>query len=178
MNAEHAEWITQTYDDIVAEAGEDGMSVKEIREQVAQRYEEAIRTGELSRGDIDLYSEGLGLFDRIVRPTRDSRKSKMQREMETIVAVCNNETILGQEDPMLDMAFPLGDGRDKILRLWNGDDLQSAAMTRYRKAAEATASAAIFDELASMIRQNLAARGVRNIGGLFGSSGGFESGAA
>ncbi len=164
------EWIEREYDRIAAEYGTDGVTVKEARDLAAQRYEAAVQSGEIEREGIDLYAEGLNLFDRIVRPLRQSRKKALQNDMQTIVAALNDETILGSEDPILHVAFPLGtqDGRDKVLALWTREDWRAAAMTRYRNAAEVTAAAQIFDEQADLIVQRMAQHGAVILSELFG----------
>lgn len=145
------EWIEREYDRIAAEYGTDGVTVKEARDLAAQRYEAAVQSGEIEREGIDLYAEGLNLFDRIVRPLRQSRKKALQNDMQTIVAALNDETILGSEDPILHVAFPLG-----------------THMTRYRNAAEVTAAAQIFDEQADLIVQRMAQHGAVILSELFG----------
>lgn len=163
------EWMIHTYDSIVASAGTEGITVKEARELAAERYEAAIRSGEIERYELDLFAEGGGIFDRVVRPQRQSRKSSLNRDMETINAALNDETILGSDDPILHIAYPLGtaDGRDKVLTLWTREDWRAASMTRYRNAAEVTASAQIFDELSTRIVDRMLTSGVDTTGELF-----------
>ena len=171
------EWMLETYDRIVAESGPDGITLKEVRDRAAQEYEEAIASGEIERPDVDLYAEGLANFDRVVRPKRQSRKSAFHNDIETITAALNDDTIFGGEDPILDIAYPLGtsDGRDKVVRFWTAEDWDSASMTRYRNAAEVTAAAQIFDEQASIISARLRSTGVFTTGGLFTSGPGSAS---
>ena len=163
------DWIEHEYDAIAAEYGTDGVTVKEARDLAAQRYEAAVQAGDIAREDIDLYAEGANLFDRIIRPLRQRRKSALQNDMQTIVAALNDETILGSEDPILHVPFPLGtqDGRDKVLALWTREDWRTAAMTRYRNAAEVTAAAQIFDEQADLIVARMIQRGAVILGALF-----------
>lgn len=160
------QWLKETYDRIVAEAGDEPLTVKEIRERLAIAYAEAVDAGELERPITDLFDEGLGLFDRFIRPEREARRSKLLTDFEHILAAINGETILGQDDPMLDQAYPLGSGSDKTLRMWTADDIEFAVVTRYRKASEATASAAAFDKAASELRQTMLRRSVNQLGDL------------
>lgn len=163
------EWLIETYERIVAEAGDDGITVKESRELVAQAYEAAVRSGEIARPEIDLYDEGLTGFDKAVRPRRRARSSSLHRDMETITRAIAGETILGADDPILHVAYPLGtdDGRDKVLALWTAEDWRSSAMTRYRGAAEVTAAAQIFDEQAALIARQILARNCVTTGAIF-----------
>lgn len=168
MTAE--DWIEREYDRIVGERGTEGITQKEARDIAAQRYETAVRSGDIDREELDLYVEGGQLFDRIIKPLRQRRKTSLQTDMETIVAALNGETILGDEDPILHIPYPLGtqDGRDKVLNLWTREDWRSAAMTRYRNAAEVTAAAQIFDEQAATIVDRMTQKGVDITGLLFG----------
>lgn len=142
------EWLIDTYEKIVTQSGAGGITVKDARDRVAQAYEVAIRSGELKQPEIDLYAEGLVCFDQAVRPRRKARTMSLHNDMQRIVEALSDETILGLDDPILHIAYPLGtrDGRDKILALWTSKDWSNAAITRYRNAAEVTASAQIFDE--------------------------------
>ena len=162
-------WMLATYDRIVAESGTEGITIKEAKELAAERYEHAIRSGEIKRDELDLFAEGGSIFDRVVRPQRQARKSSLHRDMETITAALGDETILGSDDPILHIAYPLGtaDGRDKVLTLWTREDWRTASMRRYRNAAEVTASAQIFDELSSHISDSMLASGVNTTGELF-----------
>ena len=170
MTAE--EWIEREYERIVAEYGSDGVTSKEARDISAQRYEAAVRSGEINVDQTDLYVEGGRLFDRIVKPLRQRRKSSLISNMETIRAAINDETILGQEDPILHLAYPLGtqDGRDKILSLWTVEDWRNGAITRYDNAAEVTAAAQAFSNLSSEITSAMIQRSAHTTGGLFGGA--------
>ena len=163
------EWLIDTYERIVAAAGDDGITVKESRELVATAYEEAVRSGKITRAEIDLYDEGLTGFDKAVRPRLRARSSSLHRDMETITRAIGGETILGVDDPILYVAYPLGtdDGRDKVLALWTAEDWRSSAMTRYRGAAEVTAAAQIFDEQATLIARQITARNCITTGAIF-----------
>ena len=165
------QWFIDAYDKAVDDAGDEGSSVKETRETVADMYEKGVESGEFARLNDDIHDEGLALFDRYVRPRREQRKKHLQTDMEYIVDCINDETILGQDDPQLNVAYPLGDGRDKILRTWTAGDWRNSAMTRYRKAAEATASASIFDDLATRIAETMVIRGAIKTGDLFPDAG-------
>lgn len=161
------------YERIVADAGSDGITVKEAKDIAAQAFEHAVRSGEVALPDLDLYAVGAANFDRIVRPQRQARKTALHRDMETITAALSDETILGFDDPILHVAYPLGtqDGRDKVLALWTPEDWRNAAMTRYRNAAEVTAAAQIFDDQATRIAEAMSHRGIGTTAGLFTARG-------
>lgn len=145
------DWIEHEYDAIAAEYGDDGITQKEARDLLAQRYENAVRCGDVERDELDLYDEGKQLFDRVVSPMRNRRKNALQNDMQ------------------LDIAYPLGtpDGRDKILRLWTREDWRRAQITRYSNAAEVTAAAHAFAELAESIVAGMARKNADTTSGLF-----------
>lgn len=154
------QWLKDTYDRIVAAAGDEPLTVKEIREALASAYADAVKSGELERPDVDLFDEGIGLFDRVIMSERNLRKQRLQKEFEYVIDCLNDETILGRDDPMFTQAYPLGNGSDKTLGMWTGDDMQFAIVTRYRKASESTAAAAAFDQAASPLIRAMMRRSV------------------
>lgn len=163
-------WMENTYDAIVAESGDDGITSKECREEFAKRYDAAIESGELERDNITTYEEGLGHFDRDIKPKRRARSRRLQDSATQITEALNDETILGRDDPILHQAVPLGDldGRDKIIGLWTAEDWRNATITRYRKAADMTAAASAFDYHAqSIIAKMLSTHGIQKTFDLF-----------
>ncbi|GAB2906763.1 hypothetical protein GCM10027047_01230 [Rhodococcus aerolatus] len=165
-----AQWFLDRYDEAVAESGSDGTEPHKVRDQVAQRYCDDVETGRITPVQDDLVTQGRNLFDRVVKPERDRRRSSMRRTMGDLLDAINGETILGTADPKLDQAFALGDGRDKSLRHWTVDDWQAATTERYRNAAQATASASTFDEGAAQIVSAIRRSGVRTTGDLLGAT--------
>lgn len=166
------DWMLAAYDQVVSAAGDDGITVKESQTRLAEMYQQAVSAGEVDRPEDDIFAEGKGIFDRIVRPARQHRKTALLKDMETIAAALGGETVLGDFDPALRMAYPLGssDGRDKVLGLWTREDWRNASMTRYRNAAEVTAAAQIFDEQATTIANRMLAAGVNTTSELFPTS--------
>ncbi len=163
------EWMLTRYDRMVAESGDDGLTVKEAQSRLAEEYQTAVESGVVDRPEDDLFAEGKGIFDRIIRPARQQRKNTLQKDMEYMTAALNGETILGGQDPALHLAYPLGtsDGRDKVLSLWTREDWRNASMTRYRNAAEVTAAAQIFEEQATIIADRMLSAGAGTTGELF-----------
>ena len=165
------EWIEREYDRIAVEYDTDGITQKEARDILAQRYEDAVRAGDVEREDLDLYGEGKQLFDRVINPLRQRRKTTLQNDMEAIVDAINDDTMFGTNDPILNVPYPLGtaDGRDKILGLWTREDWRRSQITRYGKAAEVTAAAQIFADQAEVIVARMAQKNVDITFGLFGT---------
>lgn len=160
-------WFIEQFDAFVTSSNDDGAPLEKSRDAVAQAYVDGVESGELPRWQSELKDEGRALFDRLVKPVREQRKSSMRKDAEYLVDALNDATVLGESDPVLDQAFPLGDGRDKTLRYWTRDDWRAAATERYRNAAAVTEAARRFDEAAELIAQALASRGVNTTGALF-----------
>lgn len=160
------EWAVEHFDRIVTSAGEGGSRVSETRELFISDFVRAIQSGDLLLPVRDLEEEARAAFDRFVEPERQRRKSSLRGTMEYIVDCLNDDTILGLDDPAFSMAFLVGDGRDKILRLWLDTDWELFIMARYRNAADVTASAASDDRLAQVILDALRSRGLTFTGDL------------
>lgn len=160
------DWSVEHFDRIVSVAGEGGSKVSETRELFISDFVQAIQSGDLRLPVRDLEEEGRAAFERYVEPERQRRKTSLRATMEYIVDCLNDDTILGTNDPALDMAFLVGDGRDKILRLWLDSDWELFIMARYRNAADVTAAAAADDRLAQKILDALRGRGLKFTGDL------------
>lgn len=159
-------WFVDQFDTFVTE-NDEGVELEKSRDAVAHAYADAVEAGDIARWDADTTSEGRGLFDRLVKPVREQRKSTMRSDAQYLVDALNGDTILGRDDPALSQAYPLGDGRDKTLRFWTAEDWRSAVTERYRNAAAVTEAARRLDELADRIVAALVSHGVNTTGDLF-----------
>lgn len=160
-------WFVEQFDAIVAAGGANGSVFEKSRDAVVHRYIDGLDSGEFDAYESDRVSETRGLFDRLVKPVRDHRKSSMRKSAEYLIDALNDATVLGNDDPALAQAFPLGNGRDKTLKFWTSDDWRAAATERYRNAAAVTEAARSFDALADLIAAALIRRGVNTTGDLF-----------
>ena len=149
MNRNDKEWQAYAlshWDEHVAANPGQGASLEESREAFIRAYVTAVTAGD-TRWQVDVETEGRNLFARSVDKTRKTRRANLARDGEHLLAALNDETILGNADPLLDQALPIGapDGRDKTLRFWTWEDWDTAKTERYRNAAETTAAAKDFD---------------------------------
>lgn len=149
-------WFTAIYDEIVNEAGSDGLELEKSRDAVAHRYADAVESGEINRYSADLVTEGREIFNRTVTKTRQSRKTTMRKSMDQILAVIEGTDFFDNDDPILEWSFPLGDddGRDKTLRYWTVDDWKTSWTVRFSRAAQASSAA---DEYYQRAKQIVAA---------------------
>lgn len=160
------QWFIERYDGYVA-SEVDGASLEKSRDAVAQAYVSAVEAGEIERWREDITEEGRYLFDRIVKPTREKRRNSMRKSMDYLLDALRGDTILGPNDPVFVLAYPLGDGTDKTLGNWSQDDWRNATTERYRNAASATEAARQFDLAASQIADAMASRGVATTAAAF-----------
>ena len=165
MHANEEQWLWNTYDRIVASGDEATMKFGDARLAVINEVENALTSGELTISDHRTIATLL--VDQEIKTGRKARRARLADEMEWIIAALADETVLGVNDPLLAQAYPLGDGRDKILMFWSADDWRNASLIRYRKASEATGSAAIFDELAGQIIAAMQTRRANKVADLF-----------
>jgi len=161
------QWFIEQYDAIVKNSGDDGSEVDKTKDAVAHVYADGVETAEIERWATDLVAEGRALFDQMVKPERDRRRNEMRKSVEYLLDTLADGTILGVNDPKLDLSYAVGDGRDKTLRLWTQDDWQSSTTARYRNAAQVTRAASTFDDGATKIIRAMQARDVRKTGDLF-----------
>lgn len=159
-------WFIREYDRVVNEAGTEGQDTDKNRDAVAHAYATAVENGELHRYSVDLVEEGRDLFNKAVMPRRTSRRSMMRQNMEHLLAVIQGDSILDETDPILDWAFPLGDGGDKTLRYWTVEDLATAWSVRFSKSAQAATAAEEFYQVGKLIVDAMKRAGAAMIGDL------------
>lgn len=154
------DWIIATYDEIVAAHADAGVRVEEARVEFMARYAEAVTSGAVSGQAFDDMEIGAILFDQVVRPARSQRRSSWKSNLGYLGSILLGEEVDGDlVDPILNMAFPVGDGSDKTLRLWSEEDWKQSVVSRYRNAADATAAAAEHDRLVGAILDAFATTG-------------------
>lgn len=139
------QWFIEQFDRYVAGQHDEAPSVDKSRDAVATAYAEGVRHGRIERRRLELETEGRELFDRLVMPERDHRRASFRVSARYLVDAITDQTVLGEQDPVLDQAYPIGDGTDKTLRYWNPEDWNTSRTIRYRQAAEHTRAAQEWD---------------------------------
>lgn len=148
----HYDFIRDTYDALVLDAGEDGVKISESRAAVTTALADAIRAGDVPGIGVDDYAHNT--VTAVLAGVRDRRRASLPKLAELIRSVLAGDALLDEQwYPEVREAYALGtgDGVDKALIHWTADDWLYASITRYRKAAEATAAAAEFDVVATAI---------------------------
>lgn len=123
--------------------------------------------------DRDIQRETDLLLDSVITMERARRSRSMKKQLDYFLDYLEDPESGATVDPILDLAFSLGDqwGVDKTLRNWTADDFQNVAVTRYRVAAEVTEAAKEFDDTARRIVAAMRAAGVATLGGIVESRG-------
>lgn len=161
------DWFIQTHDQYVNNEGAEPSTPEKSRDNAAHAYMAGVESGGLLPEVPDLISEGRALFDRYVMRERDRRRESIRRSAEDVLDAFERSTAMSEMDPLLSLAYPLGDGTDKALRYWTREDWEAASIERFRNAASATAAADEFDRLAQRVIYALTNQGAATVGALF-----------
>lgn len=162
-NVANKDYMVTAFDEVVTKNGH-RIELQKSRRQVAERYAKDVMRGRVGRPEQTLVSEGLALFDRFVKPERDRRRKGRHGFAEQIA-----KSLLGNSEPVLDLAVPLGDGTDKILRYWSIADWKESVAVRNRAADDAAESAAEHEKYAEIVIEALAEGSTEFTGDLFTS---------
>lgn len=158
------QWFINKYDLYVESVG-GAVPLEQTREALDEAYRAAVNAGEITRAVVTMRDESRQMTREHIEPLRNRRRTALFNDGLLFVAVIEGETLLGDDDPYLGLAYPLGDGTDKTLRYWTAEDWESSVLERYRNAAAVTDAARRYDvELASKMVAALRAAGVRTTG--------------
>lgn len=160
-------WFIARYHDVVAEAGNEGIDIDKARDRVAQIYADSIENGSIDRLVDGLVEEGRKRFNEWVGPHRTKQRANFRKELEYLIDVLNDNTSMGPNEPVLHAAFPLGDGRDKILGLWSPEDWIRAVNERNSNAVKSAAAAHEFQVMAGKVVERMRADDVNTTSELF-----------
>lgn len=159
------QWVLDNFDNFVA--NNPGTPLDDSRQAFKEDYVRLVESGEIERYTTDIDTEASALFDQAVKPAREQRRNSLRKQVGYMLDALADSTILGVHDPMFMLAYPLGNGTDKVLGYWTRDDWRNATTERYRNAAEATKSASSFDDAAGQIVLAMVNRDVMTTSGLF-----------
>lgn len=161
------QWFIEAYDRAAREEGA-AASPEKLRDIVARWYAEGVDLGKLERPKRTVDDEGRAYAKLYVGPERERRRTAILRDGAWLLSALRDETILGRDDPHLDMAYPVGDGTDKTLRSWTVDDWNRSRTERYAKAQQATDAARRYDdEVVTPAIREMQTRGAVMFGDLF-----------
>ena len=156
------EYTLTVWNRLVAEHGADPVQLADSRAQFATEYQRDVMAGRVTRLERSLIAEGEALFDKHVRPERDRRAKGKHGFAENIA-----NSLLGNEDPHLDLAVPLGNGSDKTLRYWTREDWYDSIKVREKSAQDTVDAAAEHKMYAMRVIESLAHSNAAYTGQLF-----------
>lgn len=151
--------IREHYEKLVGAEQNDGMKKDAAREAIAAALRE---------DSIDVSDTHDLIVDLALSQLDDRDRSTQHDTLQWAADALAGDTILGEDDPILDRVCAVGGGLRKTYRYLDADDLL-AIMTR--KAAHAAAAAVAASAVADLVRTLLAAMrasGVTMLGDLFG----------
>jgi len=152
--------VEALYDEYVREHSPDGgVKFAEAREGIRDEVVDLIRATER-----DVYAEAEALLNTSLGGLREKRSRGLKRQLEHLLDGFDEDG--PYIDPILDMAFRLGDsaGVDKTLRFWTADDLRDLVVVRYRIAADGTEAAKELDKTANRVVDRMLIAGAHFMG--------------
>lgn len=151
--------VIELYDEHVQSRSDEGTKVAEAKLAIRDEVRLLVATTER---DIDRETDDL--LNSIIGSARSRRSRSMKKNLEHLLdGFDEGDTYI---DPLLDMAFGLGDehGVDKSLRFWTADDFANVVVTRFRVAAEVTEATAEFDRTVQRIVARMRGVGALTLG--------------
>lgn len=161
MTANHIKSeVIDLYDQFVKEnQGDEGVKVAEAKDGIREAVIEIIRAT-----DRDIDAEADAVINATISSERGRRSRSLKKNLDYLIDGFSEEGTY--VDPILDLAFSLGDeaGIDKTLREWTVEDFDYLTVTRYRVAAEATKASQEFDLAAQRVVSRMRAEGAHTVG--------------
>lgn len=139
------QWFINAYDRAAREEGA-ASTPEKLRDAVARLYAEGVDLGKLTRVQRTVDDEGRDLAAKYVNVERGRRRTSILEDGAHLLAALRDETILGRNDPYLDMAYPIGDRTDKTLRFWTSADWGRSRKERHANSEKVRAAAIRYDE--------------------------------
>ena len=163
MNPYLKDSVVNLYDQYMNQAG-GALKYEDVREKLVPDM-----VNLLQQRDRDLETEARTLIKTALDSTRRTRSNSMRKSLEDILGhLSDPEEAALSVQPIMECAFPLGDGQDMTLRYWKIEDFFDSRVVRYREAAAATEAAKQYDEQVSALAQLMRARGATTLGDLVG----------
>lgn len=158
------EWFEYAYDEIVG-VERDGIDQDKLRDALARDYLDAMDRGEIEPPSAMDHARAKA--DQYMRPIRRKRKASFRKDIEYLLDALNGETILGSDDPRLQQAVPVGNGRDKRLAFWTAEDWMTAVNVRQQNVQRAAEAATELSELATAAIRAMSSRNAAMFGDMY-----------
>ena len=161
MNPQLKDSVVNLYDQYMNQAG-GKLKYEDVREKLVPDM-----VNLLQQRDRDLETEARTLIKTALDSTRRTRSNSMRKSLEDILGhLSDPEEAALSVQPIMECAFPLGDGQDMTLKYWRIEDFFDSLVVRYREAAAATEAAKQYDEAVSALTALMRSTGARTVGDL------------
>ena len=159
---DYKEYLVAGYDEYVRMSGDAGVKPGVVRDHLSAKYADDVKFGLITAWQPNDIEAGIVLFNNIIMgDVRPARKTSFRDDVEYLVSAIRGETILGEDDPALNVAYSIGDGRDKILKLWTAEDWKQSVNVRFENLAKVTTAAYEFDQLVDELLSQMAKCGAQ-----------------
>lgn len=151
--------IIHWYDEAVLDGAEDGSKLADTLDEVCKRVE-SDPEGAGVPPDSELRRAWV---ERTINGERRSRKAKRREWFRLVRDALSGETILGADDPILDLAMRVGtsDGLDKAFRYWSVQEWLDVLAVSAEKVRDAAAADEELRQIVNPIIIQYAIRGIR-----------------
>lgn len=161
MNPYLKDSVVNLYDQYMNQAG-GALKYEDVREKLVPDM-----VNLLQQRDRDLETEARTLIKTALDSTRRTRSNSMRKSLEDILGhLSDPEEAALSVQPIMECAFPLGDGQDMTLKYWRIEDFFDSLVVRYREAAASTEAAKQYDEAVSALTALMRSTGARTVGDL------------
>lgn len=161
MNPQLKDSVINLYDQYMNQAG-GALKYEDVREKLVPDM-----VNLLQQRDRDLETEARTLIKTALDSTRRTRSNSMRKSLEDILDyLADPEEAALSVQPIMECAFPLGDGQDMTLKYWRIEDFFDSLVVRYREAAASTEAAKQYDEAVSALTALMRSTGARTVGDL------------
>lgn len=161
MNPQLKDSVINLYDQYMNQAG-GKLKYEDVREKLVPDM-----VNLLQQRDRDLETEARTLIKTALDSTRRTRSNSMRKSLEDILGhLSDPEEAALSVQPIMECAFPLGDGQDMTLKYWRIEDFFDSLVVRYREAAASTEAAKQYDEAVSALTALMRSTGARTVGDL------------
>lgn len=144
--------VLAQYQEIVADAGDDGLKRSEASEQIVKRISAAVIDDEIVV-PVDIAA----MVDRVIHERDETSRRAQVDHVQLVVDCISGATILGADDPIMDQVALAGSGLRKTWRHISIDDLTAMAGVKLQHATDATTAANEFHKRVALIVRHLLA---------------------
>lgn len=142
--------VLAQYQEIVADAGRDGLKRGEASEQIVKSISAAVTNDEIAV-PLDITA----MVEKVIHERDETARRAQVDHVQLVVDCINGTTLLGADDPIMDQVALAGSGLRKTWRFVSVDDLNAMAGVKLQHATDATTAANEFHKRVRLIVNHL-----------------------